>query len=73
MAGFPTDSPSVLIYICLIVYNTDEDHTARDRHNLNYHLVWLPKYRNSVLVNEVADRVRTILHEIADDKGPRNT
>jgi len=30
--------------------------------------VWLPKC-NSVLVNEVADRVRTILHEIADDKG----
>ena len=28
----------------------------------------MPKYRNSVLVNEVADRVRDILHEIADDK-----
>jgi putative transposase len=28
----------------------------------------LPKYRNSVLVDEVADRVRSILHEIADDK-----
>lgn len=27
------------------------------------------QYRNSVLVSEVADRVRTILHEIADDKG----
>jgi putative transposase len=27
------------------------------------------QYRQSVLVNEVADRVRTILHEIADDKG----
>lgn len=27
------------------------------------------QYRQSVLVNEVASRVRTILHEIADDKG----
>ncbi|ELY61852.1 IS200-type transposase (TCE31) [Natronococcus jeotgali DSM 18795] len=27
------------------------------------------QYRNSVLVNEVASRVRSILHEIADDKG----
>jgi len=43
--------------------------TRHATYNLNYHLVWLPKYRNSVLVNEVADRVRTILHEIADDKG----
>ncbi|WP_435347244.1 IS200/IS605 family transposase [Haloarchaeobius sp. HRN-SO-5] len=27
------------------------------------------QYRTSVLTGEVADRVRTILHEIADDKG----
>jgi putative transposase len=51
-----------------MVYNTDEDHTARDLH-LKYHLVWMPKYRHSVLVNDVADRVRSIIHEIADDKG----
>jgi putative transposase len=36
--------------------------TRHATYNLNYHLVWLPKYRQSVLVNEVADRVRTILH-----------
>jgi len=45
--------------------------TRRATYNLSYHLVWFAEYRNSVLVNEVADRVRTILHEIADDKGPR--
>ena len=43
--------------------------TRHATYNLNYHIVWLPKDRQSVLVNEVADRVRTILHEIADDKG----
>jgi len=31
--------------------------------------VWLPKYRQSVLDNEVASRVRSILREIADNKG----
>ena len=31
--------------------------------------MWLPKYRQPVLVNEVASRVESILHEIAEDKG----
>jgi putative transposase len=31
--------------------------------------VWIPKYRQSVLVGDVATRVRAILHEIADEKG----
>ncbi len=43
--------------------------TRNASYSLNYHIVWLPQYRNSVLANEVADRVRTILHEIADGKG----
>ena len=42
--------------------------TRHATYNLNYHIVWLPKYRQSGLVNEVADLVRTILNEIADDK-----
>ncbi|WP_129115359.1 IS200/IS605 family transposase [Halegenticoccus tardaugens] len=42
--------------------------TRHATYNLNYHIVWLPKYCNSVLVNEVADRVRRILHEIADER-----
>ena len=43
--------------------------TRHATYNLNYHIVWLPKYRQSVLEGEVASRVRSILHEIADDKG----
>ncbi len=43
--------------------------TRHASYTLNYHIVWLPEYRNSVLSGEVADRVRDILHEIADDKG----
>ena len=43
--------------------------TRHATYNLNYHIVWLPKYRNAVLTGEVADRVESILHEIADQKG----
>jgi putative transposase len=34
-------------------------------YNLNYHLVWCPKYRRSVLTGPVADRLRHLLDEIA--------
>lgn len=43
--------------------------TRHATYNLNYHIVWIPKYGESILVGEVARRVKTILHEIADDKG----
>jgi len=43
--------------------------TRHATYNLNYHIVWVPEYRQSVLTGEVADRVGTILHEIADNKG----
>jgi len=43
--------------------------TRHATYNLNYHIVWLPKHRNAVLTGEVVDRVESILHEIADEKG----
>ncbi len=43
--------------------------TRHATYNLNYHIVWIPKYRQPVLVGGVATRVRDILHEIADEKG----
>ena len=43
--------------------------TRHATYNLNYHIVWLPKYRNAVLTDEVADCVESILHKIADNKG----
>lgn len=42
--------------------------TRHATYNLNYHLVWIPMYRQSVLGGDVAARVRNILHEIADEK-----
>jgi len=43
--------------------------TRHATYDLNYHIVWIPKYRQSVLVGDVATRVRDILHQIADEKG----
>ncbi|MBX0297203.1 IS200/IS605 family transposase [Haloarcula nitratireducens] len=43
--------------------------TRHATYNLNYHIVWVPKYRQPALEGEVASRMRPILHEIADDKG----
>jgi putative transposase len=43
--------------------------TRHATYNLNYHIVWILKYRQSVLTGEDADRVESIIHEIADDKG----
>ena len=40
----------------------------RGRHyayNINYHIVWLPRYRKSVLVGQIAERLRVLLFEIA--------
>jgi putative transposase len=37
--------------------------------NLNYHLVWTPKYRLSVLVGDVADDLEKLLREKADELG----
>ena len=34
-----------------------------------YHVVWIPKYRRKVLVAHVADRLRGVLHEVAQAKG----
>lgn len=37
------------------------------RYSLQYHLVWIPKYRRSFLVGEIAERLQQILKEIAHD------
>ena len=35
-------------------------------YNLSYHLIWCPKYRRPVLVNDVAERLQQLLHEKAE-------
>lgn len=38
---------------------------SHSRHNIKYHLVWIPKYRREVLVGEIPRRLKEILKEVA--------
>lgn len=42
--------------------------TRHSKYNINYHLVWIPKYRHPVLTGEVAAHLPDILHTIAEKK-----
>jgi putative transposase len=49
-----------------------QDNTRSGSHcrfNLKYHLVWIPKYRRSILVDKLASRLSQILFQIAKDYG----
>ena len=37
--------------------------------NISYHIIWCTKYRRKVLVNEVEDRLKTLLVEKAEEIG----
>ena len=43
--------------------------TRHSKYNINYHLVWIPKYRRPILIGEVATHLSDIFHTIADKKG----
>jgi putative transposase len=36
---------------------------------INYHLVWIPRYRKKVLVGRIAERLKELLSEIASQYG----
>ncbi|WP_049991694.1 IS200/IS605 family transposase [Natrinema salifodinae] len=38
-------------------------------HKLQYHFIWCPKYRKSVLEGEVRDRLEELIEEKADELG----
>jgi putative transposase len=49
-----------------------EHHYKSNRHvvySCKYHIVWCPKYRRSVLVNDVEDRLKEILRQTATELG----
>ena len=37
-------------------------------YSCKYHVVWCPKYRRRVLTSEVEERLKTILHEVAEER-----
>lgn len=42
--------------------------SRHSKYNLNYHIVWIPKYRKPVLVEEVKQRLEPIFREITQEK-----
>jgi putative transposase len=44
----------------------------KSNHNIvyscQYHVVWCPKYRRRVLTSEVEERLKVILHEVAQER-----
>jgi putative transposase len=43
--------------------------TRHSKYNINYHLVWIPKYREPILTGEVAKHLEEIFQIIAESKG----
>jgi putative transposase len=44
-------------------------HSAHCVYVINYHLVWIPRYRKGILVGPIAERLQVLLREIADQYG----
>ncbi|MDP3012040.1 MAG: IS200/IS605 family transposase [Candidatus Hydromicrobium sp.] len=44
-------------------------HSRNQVYLINYHLIWCPKRRRKVLVGEVRDRLKSIIYEVAQEKG----
>jgi putative transposase len=43
--------------------------TAHSKYNINYHLVWCPKYRHSVLKGKIEDYFKKLLENICNHYG----
>lgn len=48
-------------------YKDNTKSGGHSRYNLKYHIVWIPKYRRSLLVGRLAARTREIIFEIAKE------
>ena len=44
---------------------------SHSRYNLKYHVVWITKYRRRFLVGELAERLQSIIRDIAHEYGFR--
>ncbi|GAG58932.1 hypothetical protein ES703_74795 [subsurface metagenome] len=44
-------------------------HSRNQVYLINYHLIWCPKRRRKVLVGEVKNRLKSIIYEVAQEKG----
>lgn len=54
--------------ICYAINNMGYEHSRNQVYLLNYHLVWCPKRRHPVLTSEVAQRLKEIFRQVAEEK-----
>ena len=47
----------------------ETNHSPHSAHVINYHLVWIPRYRKKVLIGPVETRLKELLAEIATQYG----
>jgi putative transposase len=62
-----TDRQETLKAVLHYFYRDNTKSGSHCRYSLQYHIVWIPKYRRSFLVGEIAERLLQILQEIARD------
>jgi putative transposase len=60
-----TDRQKTLKAVLHYFYQDNTRSSSHCRYSLQYHLVWIPKYRRSFLAGEIAERLKQILKEIA--------
>ncbi len=49
----------------------EANHSPHSAYVINYHLVWIPRYRKKVLIGRIAERLKELLSEIASQYGFR--
>lgn len=54
--------------LCMNDQGSSIKKTRYAHYNINYHLVWIPKYRKNILTDEVKEYLTEVLNEIADKK-----
>ena len=64
----------IVVFLLLLCYTVcmKKDNLKHARtcvYNINYHIVWLVKYRRKVITPEIEDYMRTLINDIAADKG----
>ncbi|MCU0239398.1 MAG: IS200/IS605 family transposase [Pyrinomonadaceae bacterium] len=60
-----SERQEVLKAVLHYFYRDNSKSGSHCRYDLQYHLVWIPKYRRKFLIGEIADRLKQILKEIA--------
>lgn len=71
--GVNESEPSTLAiavtpFLCYHIHMTVERTTRHSHYNLNYHLVFVPKYRRPILQGTVADRLKELFTVICQER-----